>query len=90
MSDWPILSTVTFLPLVGALLIVVIRGDDESARRNIYWTALWTTLITFVLSLFIWARFNPADPKPMPKFPMTPPLPDTAPGLRDAGKVVRP
>jgi len=34
--------------------------------------------------------FNPADPKPMPKFPMTPPLPDTAPGLRDAGKVVRP
>jgi pilus assembly protein CpaC len=34
--------------------------------------------------------FNPADPKPMPKFPLTPPLPDTATGLRDAGKVVRP
>ena len=33
---------------------------------------------------------NAADPKPMPKFPMTPPLPDTAPGLRDAGKVVHP
>src|SRR6478609_9648581 len=62
MTDWPILSIVTFLPLVGAILIVVIRGDDESARRNIYWTALWTTLVTFILSLFIWARFNPADP----------------------------
>jgi NADH-quinone oxidoreductase subunit M len=62
MTDWPILSIVTFLPLVGALLIVLIRGDDESARRNIYWTALWTTLVTFILSLFIWARFNPADP----------------------------
>jgi hypothetical protein len=34
--------------------------------------------------------FNPADPKPMPKFPMTPPIPDSAPGIRDAGKVARP
>src|SRR5579871_4381871 len=62
MTDWPILSLVTFLPLVGALLIVVIRGDDENTRRNIYWTAVWTTLITFILSLFIWAGFNPAEP----------------------------
>ena len=58
----PILSLVTFLPLVGALLIVVIRGEDENARRNIYWAALWTTLLTFILSLFIWAGFNPAEP----------------------------
>src|SRR5579859_3458531 len=59
---WPILSLVTFLPLVGALIIVIIRGEDENTRRNIYWTALWTTLITFILSLFIWAGFNPAEP----------------------------
>jgi NADH-quinone oxidoreductase subunit M len=59
---WPILSLVTFLPLVGALLIVIIRGEDENTRRNIYWTALWTTLITFILSIFIWAGFNPAEP----------------------------
>jgi NADH-quinone oxidoreductase subunit M len=62
MTGWPILSLVTFLPLVGALLIVIIRGDDENTRRNIYWTALWTTVITFILSLFIWAGFNPAEP----------------------------
>ena len=59
---WPILSLVTFLPLAGALIIVIIRGDDQNTRRNIYWTALWTTLITFILSLFIWASFNPAEP----------------------------
>ena len=62
MSGWPILSTVTFLPTVGALLILVIRGDDEIARRNIYHVALWTTAVTFVLSLFIWANFDAADP----------------------------
>jgi NADH-quinone oxidoreductase subunit M len=62
MSNWPILSTVTFLPAVGALLILVIRGDDEIARRNVYHVALWTTAVTFVLSLFIWGNFDPSDP----------------------------
>jgi NADH-quinone oxidoreductase subunit M len=62
MSSWPILSTVTFLPAVGALLILVIRGDDEIARRNVYHVALWTTAVTFILSLFIWANFDPSDP----------------------------
>ena len=62
MTDWPILSTVTFLPTVGALLILIIRGDDEIARRNIYHVALWTTLVTFVVSIFIWIGFDPSDP----------------------------
>jgi NADH-quinone oxidoreductase subunit M len=62
MIDWPILSTVTFLPTVGALLVLVIRGDDEIARRNVYHVALWTTAVTFVLSLFIWGNFDKSDP----------------------------
>ena len=62
MSSWPILSTVTFLPTVGALLVLLVRGTDEVARRNIYHVALWTTGVTFILSLFVWAGFDPADP----------------------------
>jgi NADH-quinone oxidoreductase subunit M len=31
MTTWPILSVVTFLPVVGALLIYISRGDDEAA-----------------------------------------------------------
>jgi NADH-quinone oxidoreductase subunit M len=58
MSNWPILSVVTFLPLLGALFIFAIRGDDEIARRNTRWVAMWTTLITFVLSLLIWINFD--------------------------------
>ncbi len=58
MSSWPILSVVTFLPLLGAVLILTIRGDDETAYRNARYVALWTTLITFLLSLFIWAGFD--------------------------------
>jgi NADH-quinone oxidoreductase subunit M len=62
MTDWPILSAVTFLPLVGVLLILLVRDDGDSARRNIRMIALWTTIVTFVLSLFIWAGFDNADP----------------------------
>jgi len=62
MSSWPILSTVVFLPTVGALLILIIRGDDDIARRNVFHVALWTTAVTFVLSLFIWGNFDPSDP----------------------------
>ena len=58
MSNWPLLSVVTFLPLLGALFILTIRGEDENALRNARYVALWTTLITFVLSLFIWSGFD--------------------------------
>ncbi len=58
MSDFPILSIVTFLPLVGALAILIIRGDEEVVTRNAKATALWTTLITFCLSLMLWTGFD--------------------------------
>ena len=62
MTDWPILSTVTFLPLVGAFLILLIRDDGRAARSNIRNVALLTTVFTFVLSLFIWIGFDTGEP----------------------------
>ncbi|MDZ5696938.1 NADH-quinone oxidoreductase subunit M [Chelativorans sp. M5D2P16] len=62
MTDWPILSTVTFLPLVGAFLILLIRDDGQGARRNIRNVALLTTVFTFILSLFVWIGFDPSVP----------------------------
>ena len=61
MTNWPILSVVTFLPLVGALIVYISPGDDEAGRRNSRWIALWTTLVTFALSLMVWAAFDPAN-----------------------------
>ena len=59
MTSWPILSVVTFLPLAGALFIAFLR-DDEAGVRNARWVALWTTLITFAISLILVWRFDPA------------------------------
>ena len=62
MTTWPILSVVTFLPVVGAILIYLSRGDDEAARGNARWIALWTTIITFAVSVILVLRFDPAQP----------------------------
>lgn len=61
MTTWPILSVTTFLPLVGALIVYLSRGDDEAAKRNSRWIALWTTLITFAVSVILVMRFDPAN-----------------------------
>ena len=58
MSGWPILSLTTFLPLIGALFILVTRGDDATAVRQMRWTALFTTLITFGVSLILLINFD--------------------------------
>jgi len=60
MGTWPLLSTVTFLPLVGVVFILLfIREDSDLAKRNIRMVALWTTIITFAVSLLIWKDFDP-------------------------------
>ena len=59
MTTWPILFVVTFLPTVGAIVVYALaRGNDEAAARNARWIALWTTLVTFVVSLILVWRFD--------------------------------
>ena len=60
MTSWPILSVVTFLPLVGALFIAFLN-EDVAGVRNARWVALWTTLVTFVISLILIWRFDPSS-----------------------------
>jgi NADH-quinone oxidoreductase subunit M len=57
MASWPILSVVTFLPIIGAIFITFLQ-EDEAGVRNARWIALWTTLITFVISLILVWRFD--------------------------------
>ena len=57
MTSWPILTVVTFLPIAGAAFIALLR-DDDAGVRNARWVALWTTLITFAISLVLIWRFD--------------------------------
>ena len=59
--SWPILSVTTFLPLVGALFIMMVRGEDRLAKGTARWVALWATLVTFAISLVMVWRFDSAS-----------------------------
>ncbi|MCR9156595.1 MAG: NADH-quinone oxidoreductase subunit M [Rhodobacteraceae bacterium] len=57
-----LLSIVTFLPALAAvILLVFLRGDDEAANRNAKWLSLIATSATFLISLFILAQFDPQN-----------------------------
>ena len=58
MLDWPILSTITYLPLLGAFFILLIPGEDETVGRNARAVALWTTVATFILSIVMLFEFD--------------------------------
>src|SRR5687768_16852619 len=55
-----LLTILIFLPSLGAILTMIVRGRDA-----VRWTALITTIVTFALSLLLLATFNwnvaPAD-----------------------------
>jgi NADH-quinone oxidoreductase subunit M len=61
MFSFGILSGLLVLPLAGAAFIMVLRGTNEAVARNARYIALWTTLITFVVSMIAWSRFDTAS-----------------------------
>ena len=62
MTDMPILSLVTFLPLLGVAMIMLIDDEREVARRNIRMVALLVTVFTFLVSLVLWVGFDTSNP----------------------------
>ena len=57
--DNTILTILTWLPLLGAAIILVTPRNSLDAIR---WTALATTLVTLALSLWMWSAFDPSNP----------------------------
>jgi NADH-quinone oxidoreductase subunit M len=57
-----LLSIVTFLPLVAALIMaLLLRGNDAAAQLNAKRLALAATTATFVISLFVLLEFDPQN-----------------------------
>ncbi len=61
MSEWPLLTITTFLPLLGAAFIVTIRGEAQAVARNARNVAMATSLLSLLVSVLAWAEFDPAS-----------------------------
>jgi len=53
-----ILSLITFLPLVGAVFIMLTGGSAAIVARNARWVALVTTIVEFAIAIVIWVKFD--------------------------------
>ncbi len=60
-AGFPILTLLTFLPLVGVAIILSVRGDEAVIASNARWTALWTSTVVFLLSLILWFKFDKSN-----------------------------
>ena len=57
-ETWPLLTIITFLPMIGVLFLLMIRGDDEMVARNARHVALWVSGFTFIISLALVFGFD--------------------------------
>ncbi|MFA7275334.1 MAG: NADH-quinone oxidoreductase subunit M [Pseudobdellovibrionaceae bacterium] len=62
MHDLPILSLMTFLPLLGALFLLLLQGDDERIAAKSRVVAFLVSGLTFLLSLAVLVNFDPVNP----------------------------
>lgn len=62
MDGFPILSLLTFLPLIGVLFVLVIRAGDQPAQeRNVYRTGLFVSLCNLGLAIALMVNFDPNE-----------------------------
>ena len=56
--NFPILSAIIFIPLIGALFISITRGEQKSVVKNSKYVAIFSSLANFFLSIFLWYSFD--------------------------------
>ena len=56
--NFPILSVITFLPLLGSLFIFLIKSHPKNENRSIKYVALFTSFVNFLFTLYLWFSFD--------------------------------
>ena len=56
--NFPILSAIVFIPIIGSLFIFIIRGSQKNVEKNSKYVAIFTSITNFLLSIFLWINFD--------------------------------
>ena len=59
--NFPILSTIIFLPLLGSFFIFLSKNDEKN--KNVIYVSLFTSIANFLLTLFLWFSFDVGSEK---------------------------
>jgi len=57
--NFPILSSLILLPLIGALFILISKSSDKSNFQNSKYVALFVSFANFFVSIYLWYIFDP-------------------------------
>ena len=55
------LTTLIFLPLAGAVLVLLLKGGEGRRDQLVRWVSLGVSLLVFAGTLALWARFDPSS-----------------------------
>ncbi len=59
--NFPILSAIIFIPLIGALFILITKGNQNNIEKNSKYVAIFTSIVNFFLSIILWYLFDPSS-----------------------------
>ncbi len=57
--NFPILSAIILIPLIGALFIFTTNGSQKNIEKNSKYVAVFSSLSNFILALYLWFIFDP-------------------------------
>ena len=56
--SFPILSSITFLPLIGAFFVFLTRGEKGEKNYGAINISIFTSFVNFFITLFLWYSFD--------------------------------
>ncbi len=56
--NFPILSSLILLPLVGSLFILFVKTDSSNSHQSSKYVALFTSFVNFFISIYLWYLFD--------------------------------
>jgi NADH-quinone oxidoreductase subunit M len=60
--NFPILSSIILIPFIGALFILITKGDEKEVNKNFKYVAVFSSVVNFLLSIFLFYSFDPSTP----------------------------
>ena len=60
--NFPILSSITLLPILGAILIFIFNNKSNE-NKNVIYVSLFTSVVTLFLAIFLWYVFDKSSPE---------------------------